>query len=312
MIYCVCIYVFYDNENTAGGNINMIYSPLRYPGGKGKLAPLMKHLIETTGHVGGTYIEPFAGGAGIALDLLENDVVSQIVINDLDKGIYSFWRAILSETNRFIEQIENVPLNIDEWNRQKSIILTSDKRYSFELGFATFYMNRTNRSGIIKGGVIGGLEQNGKWKLDARFNKDTLIKRISNIGKRKDYIKIYNKDVTSLIRNYLPKYEDNAFIYFDPPYFGKGRQLYLNFFDYQDHVRIEEMINGTVNCDWVITYDDVPEIANIYAHHELRRFDLNYSVAEKRKASEIIIFSDENIIPDKRSLEDKKIYINLR
>lgn len=290
----------------------MFYSPLRYPGGKGKLAPFMKYLIESTGHEGGTYIEPFAGGAGIALDLLENNVVNQIVINDLDKGIYSFWRALLNETDRFIEEINNVSLSIDEWHRQRMIMLNSDKKYSFELGFATFYMNRTNRSGIIKGGVIGGLEQNGNWKLDARFNKENLIKRISRIAERKDGIHIYNKDVVSLIRNYLPKYEDNTFVYFDPPYFEKGKQLYLNFFDYQDHVYIEKMINESVNFDWVITYDDVPEIANIYINHELRRFDLSYSAAEKRTASEIIIFSNGSMIPDKKSLEEKKICINLR
>ncbi len=290
----------------------MFYSPLRYPGGKGKLAPLLRYLIESTGHVGGTYIEPFAGGAGIALDLLENDIVNQIVINDLDKGIYSFWRALLNETDRFIEEVLNVPLNIDEWKRQRTILLTADRKYSFELGFATFYMNRTNRSGIIKGGVIGGLEQNGKWKMDVRFNKNNLVKRISKIAEKKDSIHVYNKDVSSFIKNYLPKYEDNAFVYFDPPYFGKGKQLYLNFFDYYDHVRIEKMINKLVNCDWVITYDDVPEIADIYINHELRRFDLNYTAAEKRTASEIIIFSDIDIVPDRQSLEDRKIFINLR
>lgn len=290
----------------------MFYSPLRYPGGKGKLAPLMKYLIESTGHIGGTYIEPFAGGAGIALDLLENNVVSQIVINDFDKGIYSFWRAILNESDRFIEEINQVPLNIDEWNRQRAIVLNADKRYSFELGFAVFYMNRTNRSGIIKGGVIGGIEQRGNWKLDARFNKDNLTKRISKIAERKNDIYIYNKDVSSLIKNYLPRYENDAFIYFDPPYFAKGKQLYLNFFNYKDHVRIEKMIKESVNCDWVITYDDVPEIASIYVNHELRRFDLNYSAAKKRKASEIIIFSNVNMIPNKESLKEKRMCINLR
>lgn len=290
----------------------MFYSPLRYPGGKGKLAPFMKSIIEITGHVGGTYIEPFAGGAGIALDLLENDVVSQIVINDFDKGIYSFWRALLSETDRFINEINNVPLNIDEWNRQRRIMMNADNKYSFELGFATFYMNRTNRSGIIKGGIIGGLEQNGKWKLDARFNKNDLIKRILKIVEKKEGIHIYNKDVSSLIKNYLPKYEENAFIYFDPPYFEKGKQLYLNFFSYQDHVRIEKMINESVNCDWIITYDDVVDIANIYKNHVVRRFDLNYSAAKKRKESEIIIFSNEHMIPSKENLEKNNICINLR
>ncbi len=290
----------------------MIYSPLRYPGGKGKLAPFMKVLIEKTGHKGGTYIEPFAGGAGIALDLLENDIVSQIVINDLDKGIYSFWRAILSETDRFVEAVHEVPLSVEEWKKQREILLRADNKYSFELGFSTFYLNRTNRSGIINGGMIGGLEQNGVWKLDARFNKDNLINRILKIAKKKECIHLYNKDVASLIKNYLPKYEKEAFVYFDPPYFKKGKQLYLNFFNEQDHVRIEKMIRESVNCDWVITYDDVPEIANIYVNHELRRFDLNYSVAQKRKASEIIIFSNGDMIPDERYLEEHKVCINLR
>ena len=290
----------------------MIYSPLRYPGGKGKLAPFMKVLIEKTGHKDGTYIEPFAGGAGIALDLLENDIVSQIVINDLDKGIYSFWRAILSETDRFVEAVHEVPLSFEEWKKQREILLRADNKYSFELGFSTFYLNRTNRSGIINGGMIGGLEQNGVWKLDARFNKDNLINRILKIAKKKECIHLYNKDVASLIKNYLPKYEKEAFVYFDPPYFKKGKQLYLNFFNEQDHVRIEKMIRESVNCDWVITYDDVPEIANIYVNHELRRFDLNYSVAQKRKASEIIIFSNGDMIPDERYLEEHKVCINLR
>ena len=290
----------------------MIYSPLRYPGGKGKLAPFMKVLIEKTGHKGGTYIEPFAGGAGIALDLLENDIVSQIVINDLDKGIYSFWRAILSETDRFVEAVHEVPLSVEEWKKQREILLRADNKYSFELGFSTFYLNRTNRSGIINGGMIGGLEQNGVWKLEARFNKDNLINRILKIAKKKECIHLYNKDVASLIKNYLPKYEKEAFVYFDPPYFKKGKQLYLNFFNEQDHVRIEKMIRESVNCDWVITYDDVPEIANIYVNHELRRFDLNYSVAQKRKASEIIIFSNGDMIPDERYLEEHKVCINLR
>jgi Site-specific DNA methylase len=289
----------------------MFYSPLRYPGGKGKLEPLMELLIEQTGHIGGIYIEPFAGGAGIALELLEKNVVNEIVINDLDKGIYSFWKAILSETDRFINDIRTIPLTIAEWNRQRAI-LADNRRYSYELGFATFYLNRTNRSGIIKGGVIGGVEQDGNWKMDARFNRNELVERILKIARRKRDIHIYNKDVNSFVQNYLPRYEEDAFVYFDPPYFVKGRQLYLNFFSYDDHVRIERMINNHVNCDWVITYDDVQDIADIYQNHILRRFDLNYSAAVKRKASEIIIFKHLNMIPDVEQLDERGICVNLR
>lgn len=289
----------------------MFYSPLRYPGGKGKLEPFMELLIRQTGHLGGTYVEPFAGGAGIALELLEKGIVSDIVINDLDKGIYSFWRAILTETDRFINDIRNVELSIDEWNRQREII-DDCSRYSYELGFATFYLNRTNRSGIIKGGVIGGIEQAGNWRMDARFNREALIERIVKIASRKKHIHLYNKDVNSFIQNYLPKYQQNAFVYFDPPYFDKGKQLYLNFFSYDDHVRIERMINNQVNCDWVITYDDVQEIADIYQNHILKRFDLNYSAAVKRKASEIIIFKRKSMIPTDSQLQHNGICVNLR
>ena len=289
----------------------MFYSPLRYPGGKGKLEPFMELLIRQTGHLGGTYVEPFAGGAGIALELLEKGIVSDIVINDLDKGIYSFWRAILTETDRFINNIRNVELSIDEWNRQRERI-DDCSRYSYELGFATFYLNRTNRSGIIKGGVIGGIEQAGNWRMDARFNREALIERIVKIASRKNHIHLYNKDVNSFIQNYLPKYQQNAFVYFDPPYFDKGKQLYLNFFSYDDHVRIERMINNQVNCDWVITYDDVQEIADIYQNHILKRFDLNYSAAVKRKASEIIIFKRKSMIPTDSQLQHNGICVNLR
>ena len=285
----------------------MFYSPLRYPGGKGKLEPFMELLIKQTGHQGGVYVEPFAGGAGIALELLEKEVVNDIVINDLDKGIYSFWKAILTETDRFITDIRNVELTMDEWNRQRQVI-DNCNRYSYELGFATFYLNRTNRSGIIKGGVIGGIEQAGNWRMDARFNREILIERISKIAKRKKHIHLYNKDVNSFIQNYLPKYHDNAFVYFDPPYFGKGKQLYLNFFSYDDHVRIERMIDNQVNCDWVITYDDVQEIADIYQNHVLKRFDLNYSAAVKRKA----IFKRQDMIPTNDQLEQNGICVNLR
>ena len=291
---------------------NVFYSPLRYPGGKGKLSSFMEMMIKKTGHEGGTYIEPFAGGAGIALELLEKNVVSEIVINDYDKGIYSFWRAVLTETDRFIKEIENIPITLDEWDRQRHICLNEDSRYSFELGFATFFMNRTNRSGIIKGGVIGGRKQTGKWKIDARFNKMNLIERINNIADNKDSIHLYNKEIESFIENYLPKYENNALVYFDPPYFNKGKQLYLNYFNYDDHKRIEKVINQTVNCDWIITYDDVPEIADLYSKHPLKRYDLNYSVASKRKESEIIVFSDIDLIPTHLELNQNGIKVNLR
>lgn len=290
----------------------MYYSPLRYPGGKGKLASFMEYMIDQLGHRGGTYIEPFAGGAGIAMELLLRNVISRIVINDYDKAVWSFWKAILTETDRFVEEIRTVPLTVDEWQKQHEILVTKNDKYSFELGFAAFYLNRTNRSGIIKGGVIGGQEQAKDWKMDVRFKREELVTRIQRIAVRKKDIKLYNKDVNSFIKNYAPLYEENALIYFDPPYFRKGQQLYMNFFNYKDHVRIEQEIREHVNCDWIITYDYEPQIEEIYHNYNLRLYDLNYSVSTKRKANELMIFKNGIIIPPDEELNSKKINIHIR
>lgn len=290
----------------------MFYSPLRYPGGKGKLAEFMRYMIEQLGHRGGTYIEPFAGGAGIAIELLLRGIVSRVVINDYDKGIWSFWKAVLTETDRFIAELANVPLTMAEWNRQRNICLTQNDKYSFELGFATFYMNRTNRSGIIKGGVIGGANQSGSWKMDARFNREELIRRIRSVAERKSDIKLYNKDINSFITRYIPLYEENALVYFDPPYFEKGKQLYMNYFQFEDHVRIESAIRDHVRCDWIITYDDAPEIKDIYRVYSMWLYDLNYSVSAKCKASELMIFKDGIEVPDDTELQRQRIRINIR
>lgn len=290
----------------------MYYSPLRYPGGKGKLAPFMELMIDKVQLRGGTYIEPFAGGAGIALELLLNNVVSQVVINDYDKAIAAFWRAVIGESDRFIQKIIDTPVTIQEWYRQKEIYESRINKYSFELGFATFYLNRTNHSGIIKGGVIGGLEQSGNWRIDARFNKSNLVKRIEQIKEKRNCIKVYNKDVLSFIINYLPKYEKHAFVYFDPPYFNKGHKLYKNYFDFRDHQMIKQYISEHIDCKWIITYDDTKEITDIYDGYVTRRFDLSYSAGITRKASEVMIFPNMEVCPTVEELGLKNININYR
>lgn len=275
----------------------MNYSPLRYPGGKSKIAPLIRLIIEKTGSSDITYIEPFAGGAGVALSLLIEGVVDQVVINDYDKAIYSFWRALKEAPQELIDLIEHTPLTIDEWKHQKDIYSTQNKRYSVELGFAAFYLNRTNRSGILSAGPIGGYNQTGNYGMDARFNRNALIGRIQEIAKYKSQIVVYNKEIRSFISGVIPKYQANAFVYFDPPYFENGQRLYKNFFSPTDHTDIALSIINGVNCPWVITYDDVPELRGIYSNYVQRRYNLNYSAANKGKGSEIIIFKDPYLLP---------------
>lgn len=290
----------------------MIYSPLRYPGGKKKLAPFMGYMLEKMNIENGTYIEPFAGGAGIALALLLEGSVDNIVINDYDKAIYSLWRAIVIESENLIDRIDQTDISIKEWNKQKNVYSTQNKKYSLDLAFATFYLNRTNRSGILKGGPIGGFSQTGNYKINARYNKEELIKRIRKIASKKNKIKVYNKEIVSFINKVLPQYGKEALVYFDPPYYNKGHELYKNFFEKKDHARIAELILNNVNSNWIITYDDTPEIIGLYKNKCIKRYDLNYSVANTGKKSEVMIFDNIDCCPQNQELIDKKININLR
>jgi len=183
------------------GGDGLNYSPLRYPGGKAKIAPLVELIIQKSQLKDFVYIEPFAGGSGVALSLLFDGIAKDIIINDYDKAIYSFWKSILEETNDFITLINNTPITIEEWRRQKEIYTTRNKKYSLELGFATFYLNRTNRSGILSAGPIGGFDQTGNYLIDARFNKEKMTNKILKISKYKNHIKCYNKDILSFINN---------------------------------------------------------------------------------------------------------------
>ena len=286
-------------------------SPLRYPGGKNRIAGFISLVIQNLHMENCTYIEPFAGGAGVALSLLLNGTVSNIVINDYDKAIYSFWRAIKQEPVALIKLIENTPVTIEEWHRQKNIYLSTNS-YSLELAFASLFLNRTNHSGILNAGPIGGYSQAGEWKLDVRFDKSSLIEKIQAIAEHKQSITVYNKDIISLLRNYTPSLGNNVFFYFDPPYYKKGQQLYKNFFSHQDHQRIRDVIVQEIDAPWIITYDDVDEIANLYRDYEIRRFDLTYSAANKGKASELMIFSDINNCPTQQQLDKHGVTINLR
>ena len=275
-------------------------SPLRYPGGKFKIYKLIELLVRKSDAPCECYVEPFAGGAGVALQLLLSGVVRRIVINDSDRAISSVWNAMTQETDAFVERINEVDLSLDEWNRQREIFFRSTK-YSFDYGFAAFYLNRTNHSGILSAGPIGGRAQRGL-TLAARFNRAGLADRVRTIGEHRDCIKVYNRDVFSFIRNQLPRQGRNAFVYFDPPYYRRGRVLYQNYFTHPLHERLKQSILAEVRCPWIVTYDDVPEIRGIYHDVPLRSFNLNYSLANNGNGQEIMCFRNEAQSPTAEDL----------
>ncbi len=269
------------------------YSPLRYPGGKTFLFHLFAKVIEENRLEDITYIEPFAGGAGAALALLFLEKVERIIINDCDKAIYSFWKSAIFNSEKFIRKIFLTPITIKEWKKQK-LIYTNPQSNNFDLGFATFFLNRTNISGIINGGPIGGIEQKGKWKIDARFNKEKLAERIRQLSLHKNKISVSNRDGVDLINDCLNK--KNVFIYLDPPYYEKGSTLYLNHYKKEDHEVLAELLNRNPDAFWLLTYDNKKEIRSLYPERKIVNFSLNYNAYESRKGEEIMISSDALLV----------------
>jgi DNA adenine methylase len=267
------------------------YSPLRYPGGKTQLVPYLRHFIELNDLEGRHYVEPFAGGASVALDLLFREYVSEITINDKDLSIFSFWRSVLNYTEELCKLISDTSISIDVWKEQKEIHKNSESASELELGFATFFLNRCNRSGILNAGAIGGQNQTGNWKIDARFNKIELIKRISKIAQYSNRINIHNLDACELVDKLLTN-SDKKFFYFDPPYYVKGQDLYLNYFKHEDHVRIRDRVSH-IQDTWLMTYDNHEEIKKLYSNYRSRTYDLNYSAGTAAKGTEIMIYSND-------------------
>ncbi|MBP3524270.1 MAG: DNA adenine methylase [Clostridia bacterium] len=273
------------------------YSPLRYPGGKSALYPVISSVIESNRMKHCIYVEPFAGGAGIAWSLLIDGVVDRVIINDADKAVYSFWRAIVESTQWFVEKIRTTPITVDEWRKQRDILRKS-KKYSKELGFAMFFLNRTNRSGILDAGPIGGYDQAGEYKIDCRFNRDELIGKIIKISEYRNNIRIYNQDISTFLKRFLPQGNENneIFVYFDPPYYEKGQRLYMNSFSSKDHERLRDSV-ALLDCRWIMTYDDKSEIEELYESYQKCRFSINYSLSNKRKGGELMIYKDTSCIP---------------
>jgi len=272
-------------------------SPLRYPGGKALLASAISDIITNNGYSDAYYAEPFAGGAGAALDLLFSEKVWKIFLNDADYHIFAFWQSILDETYLFCKKIKSVPLTVAQWKKQKRIFYNPNCYSLFDVGFAAFYLNRTNRSGILDGGPIGGIEQKGKWKIDARFNRKELIERIEKIACYKGRISVSNLEARLFLEriNNSPK---NIFVYLDPPYFKPGPELYLNFYTPNDHKLLARYIKKELRHPWIITYDNTKEVAKLYKTQKSLAFELAYSANSHKKGRELLFFCPKlKIIP---------------
>ncbi len=273
-------------------------TPLRYPGGKRVLYKVIAQILRENNLLDGFYVEPFAGGAGVAMELLLREYVQHIYLNDVDPHIFAFWQSILNNAEDFIRMIENVDVSVDEWKRQKHIYKDTNNYSSLEVGFSTFFLNRCNRSGILGGRPIGGLDQTGPWKIGARFNKKNLIARIEMIALYKERIHVYGCDATVFLKTEINNLRnDKTFIYLDPPYYIMGGQLYLNNYIHADHFALSQFIKN-LPVKWVLSYDNVPQIKEMYKEKRNSFVNLYYRANERKVGKELIFFSDDINIPD--------------
>ncbi len=285
------------------------YSPLRYPGGKSKLAPFVALLFERNQLCDGHYAEPYAGGAGVALYLLFGDYASRIHINDLDRSLYAFWYGVLNHTDEFCKRIVDTRLTIAEWRRQRRVQEEKETNALLELGFSTFFLNRTNRSGIIaSGGVIGGLKQTGNWGIDARYNARDLVRRIERIASLGSRITLTNLDALEFLTRCSEQLPAKALVYLDPPYFVKGQQkLYANYYGPGDHAAVADALESVL-WRWVVSYDAVPEIRRLYRDYRKREYDLRYTAAGSYDGSELMFFSPGLDVPRGVNPADKETF----
>jgi DNA adenine methylase len=268
-------------------------SPLRYPGGKGRLARFVASLLGDQWPRPKRYVEPFAGGAGVGLRLLVDEHVDEIVINDLNPGIAAFWRAVFEHPDDLLERVASCDVTIAEWNRQRAVYL-AEPQEDVDLGFALFFLNRTNRSGILDARPIGGHDQSGRWKIDARFDREGLENRILALSQYASRVSVREVDGIDLISEHLDDRE--AFIYADPPYLGKGDHLYLDTLGWKGHVRLAEMLRR--GGRWFLTYDADPRITDdLYADFRCAEFTMSHSAAVQHEGREYAVFAPELTVP---------------
>lgn len=272
---------------------NKLYTPLRYPGGKARFAPLIAEVMHSNNLVGGHYLEPYAGGAGVALILLIDGMVEEIHINDADPAVAVFWRIATQQSVALSNMVANEPVTMEAWHHWKSVMLGEVLATELERGFATLFMNRTNRSGILKAGVIGGKAQTGTYKLGERFMRDELCTRLERIGVHANAIHVYEEDAHQLLlrcHKFLPI---KSLIYLDPPYYVKGAGLYRNFYNHEDHVQIARLLGSMrFRRPWIVSYDNTDEIQEMYSYARSFTYGLHYTAQRRYTGSEVMFFSE--------------------
>jgi DNA adenine methylase len=274
-------------------------SPLRYPGGKARLAAYISGVIEENYLNGCTFYEPFAGGASVSLELLRLGFVSDAVLVEKDPLVFSFWWCVFNRTEDLCAAVDACPVSIETWQQlqpTRAIADPTDGRFTvLQLATAGLFFNRTNFSGIIGAGPIGGEEQLSEYKIDCRFNKEKITRQIRAAARFSHRISVHCGDAVTFMRENAEAISTGfSFVYVDPPYYEQGRKLYRHHYVDEDHVQLASFLQNQA-YPWLLSYDDHPRIRELYAGNTVQPIYLDYNVRSSRLAQELAI--SNRVIP---------------
>lgn len=268
-------------------------SPLRYPGSKQKLAPKIANLLINNSIKPDVFIEAFSGGASISIYLLQLNLVNNIALIEKDPLLASFWKTVFYDSEWLIKQINKIDVTIENWQKFKKYKPRTIRNKALKC----LFLNRTNFSGILKAGPIGGKNQESKYKIDCRFNKKRLIETIEKLSLfRNKVLFIEEGDYSDILNKKLLTLSSNSFIYFDPPYVKKADQLYNYFFKMNDHIKLKDYIYSLSN-KWLLTYDYDLFIIDLYSDKKYNQcvFDMTYTVSSNKNRKSFKEFISSNL-----------------
>ena len=288
-----------------------LISPLRYPGSKRRLVGYIEQAILLNDLKPKLFIEPFVGGASVALQLMQDDLVEKVILMDIDPLVASFWRTVFFDTDWLIEQIETIDVTLENWYWFKEFVPETTRQYALKC----LFINRTSFSGIMEGraGPLGGRQQLSEYKIDCRFPRETLIKRVRQAAIHKDRIlAIWDCSWDEGLQRIREKQrigslpDKNLFFYMDPPFFEKADALYRFHFQQQDHFELRNFLLK-LRDSWILSYDAAPHVETLYGDAiksgtngtKKHNVELIYStgIMTGRKPTKEVIISNLNDLP---------------
>lgn len=286
-----------------------ILSPLRYPGAKRRLAVFVAEVLKLNNLKPKLLVEPFAGSLSVSLQLLQGGHVEKIAIGEKDPLVASFWKVAFNQTSWLKKEIQEIPITLERWKYFRNNNFTNDR----ERALACLFLNRTSFSGILahSAGPIGGQKQESEYKIDCRFNKEMLSKRLDKLAAlKKKVVFIENKGWEGTLEkaSSLGYKKNEIFYYLDPPFYFKADKLYRHFFNDDDHQKLHDAIMKE-KSPWLLSYDMAEAIVEKYTKNGSlpSKIGFLYSAAAQTSRSETqeLIITNLSVLPKETSLWQK-------